>query len=321
MVLNAIRLLCLFLISGWLNAAVAQDGAKGGEEAEPATKANPASRSGFSTGLGEWALVPRYPEQAVWLDLDDEGRALGLFLPEYVTPATGALLILADEGQTADEGVLGSLRVALAERGLAVMTVGLGLPPEAIRRHRMDVMAPGLDDDAGQNPDQGGNTPDSVMIDVAEEPPFDDLTADFRNSVRTILSAGVAVLQQRGYERVGVLGMGWSADYVTDWAADAAAVSAVVWLAPRFPARQAVTLPSLLKERNGGQGWPVLDLHGSGGRSGTEGQARAAAFARADVAGYDRQPVALNRPLRAEDARRVASRVSAWLKNRSASGD
>ena len=103
--------------------------------------------------------------------------------------------------------------------------------------------------------------------------------------------------------------------------ARAAAVSAVVWLAPRFPARQAVTLPSLLKERNGGQGWPVLDLHGSGGRSGTEGQARAAAFARADVAGYDRQPVALNRPLRAEDAMRVASRVSAWLKNRSASGD
>ncbi|KAE8546356.1 DUF3530 family protein [Marinobacter nauticus] len=314
--LKAIRLLCLFLISGWLGAAVAQDEAQGSEEAEPVAKVGPASRSGFSTGLGEWALARRYPEQAVWLDLDDEGRALGLFLPEYITPANGALLVLADEGQTANEGVLGSLRVALAERGIAVMTVGLGLPPEAIRRHRMDVMAPSLDDDAGQNPDQGGNTPDSVMIDVAEEPPLDDVTADFRNSVRAVLSAGVEALQQRGYERAGVLGIGWSADYVTDWAADAAAVSAVVWLAPRFPARQAVTLPSLLKERNGGQGWPVLDLHGSGGRSGAEGQARAAAIARADVAGYDHQPVALNQPLRAEDAVRVASRVSAWLKTR-----
>ena len=228
---------------------------------------------------------------------------------------------MADEGQTADEGVLGSLRVALAERGLAVMTVGLGLPPEAIRRNRMDVMAPGLDDDAGQNPDQGGNTPDSVMIDVAEEPPLDNLIADYRNSVRAILSAGVAALQQRGYERVGVLGIGWSADYVTDWAADAAAVSAVVWLAPRFPARQAVTLPSLLKERKGGQGWPVLDLHDSAGPSGAEGRARAAAFARADVTSYDCQPVALNQPLRSEDAVRVASRVSAWLKNRLASRD
>ncbi|MBY6103889.1 DUF3530 family protein [Marinobacter nauticus] len=319
--LKAIRLLCLFLISGWLGAAVAQDEAQGSEEAEPVAKVSPASRSGFSTGLGEWALARRYPEQAVWLDLDDEGRALGLFLPEYITPATGALLILADEGQAADEGVLGPLRVALAERGVAVMTVGIGLPPESVRRYRTEAMVPGLDDDAGQNPDQGENTPDSVMIDVAEEPPLDDVAADFRNSVRTILSAGVAALQQRGYERVGVLGIGWSADYVTDWAADAAVVSAVVWLAPRFPARQAVTLPSLLKERNGGQGWPVLDLHGSGGRSGAEGRARAAAFARADVTGYDRQPLALNQPLRAEDGVRVASRVSAWLKKRSASRD
>ncbi len=319
--LKAIRLLCLFLISGWLGAAVAQDEAQGSEEAEPVAKVSPASRSGFSTGLGEWALARRYPEQAVWLDLDDEGRALGLFLPEYITPANGALLVLADEGQTANEGVLGSLRVALAERGIAVMTVGLVLPPEAIRRNRMDVMAPALDDDAGQNPDQGGNTPDSVMIDVAEEPPLDDVAADFRNSVRAVLSAGVEALQQSGYESAGVLGIGWSADYVTDWAVDSAAVSAVVWLAPRFPARRSATLPSLLKERNGGQGWPVLDLHDSGGRSGAEGRARAAAFARADVTGYDRQPVALNQPLRSEDAVRVASRVSAWLKNRSASRD
>src|SRR5690606_40467859 len=76
--LKAIRLLCLFLISGWLGAAVAQDEAQGSEEEEPVAKVSPASRSGFSTGLGEWALARRYPEQAVWLDLDDEGRALGL---------------------------------------------------------------------------------------------------------------------------------------------------------------------------------------------------------------------------------------------------
>ena len=59
--LKAIRLLCLFLISGWLGAAVAQDEAQGSEEAESVAKVSPASRSGFSTGLGEWALARRYP--------------------------------------------------------------------------------------------------------------------------------------------------------------------------------------------------------------------------------------------------------------------
>lgn len=136
-----------------------------------------------------------------------------------------------------------------------------------------------------------------------------------RESARGVLSAGMEELQRRGYERVAVLGIGWSADYVTDWAADSASVSAVVWLAPRFPARQQASLPSLLKERKGGQLWPVLDLQGSGGYYGAEGRARAAAFGRAKITDYDRQPVALTQPLEVEDAARVASRISAWMKS------
>ncbi|MGC8120652.1 DUF3530 family protein [Marinobacter sp. VGCF2001] len=319
--IQTVRMACLVLLGAWGANVFGQDSGGAPSQAEPAEASAEAPRAGFSTGLGEWSLARRYPDQAVWLDMEDQGRALGLFLPEYVTPATGALLVLADEGQTADEGVLGPLRLALAERGVAVMTIGLGVPPEVVRRQRTNVAVPEPEPEAaaGQNSDSSGAPSDSTTIDVAEESSLDEIAVRFRNRVRDTLTAGYSELQRRGYERPSVLGIGWSADYVTGWAQDAAAVSAVVWLVPRFPAQRANALPSMFSQgAEGRQSWPVLDLQRS---ASAEGKARAAAFARAAVAGYERQPLALSQPLRDADAGRIASRISAWLGNRSSGPD
>lgn len=255
------------------------------------------------TGLGEWSLAETYPEQAVWLNLEDDTRALGLFQAELVTPGRGALIVLADEGQTAAEGILGPLRKALAERGVAVLALGLRLPPETLRlsRRRALVSAP-----ASPDPEPAAEA--SVMIDVAEEGASVSGSTDYRAGVRHLLTAALQELERREYDRVVVAGVGWSAEYVTDWAVGRDALAGVVWVAPRFSADQRSGLSKMLE---GERRWQVLDLHDSG--QVVEAQALAADLGRNEVAGYQRQPLALANPPRSEDAERVASRISAWL--------
>ena len=124
------------------------------------------SRATAVTGLGEWSLARMFPERAVWLDLDDDSRALALFQPELKTPARGALIVLANEGQTAAEGLAGGLLDTLAERGVAVMTLGLRPPPESVVRRRQQRLVPEPQEPAPPEDDQ---LQSSVMIDVAEE--------------------------------------------------------------------------------------------------------------------------------------------------------
>lgn len=259
------------------------------------------------TGLGEWSLARQFPERTVWLDLDDDSPALALFQPELRTPARGALIVLADEGQTAAEGLAGGLLDTLAERGVAVMTLGLRPPPESVVRRRQQRLAPEPQEPA---PPEDDRLQSSVMIDVAEEEALEEVMSDYRNSIRELLDAAAGELERHGYERPAVSGIGWSADYVTAWALGQGALSGVIWLAPHFSGERLPELPAML---SADRPWRVLDLHAMDDAGRHPAVARAAALAREQVSGYRRQPMALSNPPQRADAERVASRIQAWM--------
>ena len=64
-------------------------------EAEGVEASESASRALIWTGTGERSLIQRFPESAVWLELEEGDRSLGLFYPEARLPARGAVLVLS----------------------------------------------------------------------------------------------------------------------------------------------------------------------------------------------------------------------------------
>lgn len=273
-------------------------------------------RSSVITGLGEWALARLYPDQAVWLSPDEDNRALALFQPELKTPTRGAVLVLADEGQTADEAVLGPLRQALAESGLATMTLGLNEPPEPLREARGERNVPTPEGEGGEESTQAVAS-NQAAINVAQNNNLEGLASEYRTAVSAALDAAAAELAARGYQRVYLIGVGWSADYVTQWAAATGTPAGVIWLAPRFYPQQLAALPEQLA---GERSWRLLDLHDTNGRADLRAQQRAGAFARQGVADYQRQPLPMASPPVAEDARWVANRVVTWVLRQAGSG-
>lgn len=265
-----------------------------------------AERAGTLTGLGEMALADRYPERAVWLSLEDDGRALGLLQPETVTPAKAALLILADEGQSAAQSVQGGLLSALAERRVAVMSLGVPAAPDSLRQRRAERPSPEEPSEAEASADapQTG----SVMIDLAAGEDPEQAAAGHRDRILATLDAAAADLQARGYEAIAVAGIGWSAGYATDWALAQGESAGLIWIAGRFPAGQT---PALAEQLTGERGWGVLDLQDPGNEP--TGRDRAAAMARAQVPRYQWQTVPVDDWAETISAQRLASRISAWI--------
>jgi len=292
----------------WPAGAIAQEPQED-EIPQPAqeTASNAVVRSQVLSGLGEWSLAQQYPGQARWLNLEDDRRILALFRPELTAPGHGALIVLADEGQTAGQAVLGGLRVALAERGVAVLTLGLEAAPEPVRQSRVQPRLAGVrqvENGAGEQAD------DSLMINVVGDDRVDELLASYRGRVRELLNAAHAQLSDNGYQAISVAGIGWSASHVTRWAEGRNDLSSVIWLAPRFSDGDLAALPEIL---SGERRWPILDLQPSNGAGRQAGVERSASLARQSVSGYQYQKVALASPPQAKDADRLASRISAWL--------
>ncbi|MGM0952933.1 MAG: DUF3530 family protein [Pseudomonadota bacterium] len=300
------------LLTTFAAGAWAQEDEEGQDaQQEQGAQDPPRQRPVSLTGLGEWALARQYPEQAVWLNLEDDSRTLALFSPELKTPVRSAVIVLADEGQTADQSILGALRQSLSEVGMAVMTLGLEAPPRVFRDSRLarEVPTPGEQENGepeADDPARAGQ--DSVMIDVAAGEDLEQLAEEYREGVRAVLNAAAAELNDRGYQQLLVLGVGWSADYVTEWAASREELLGAIWLAPKFsPQRLDALAEMLAAERN----WWLMDLHDSGGELAKQGRERGAQFARAEVGRYQRQPLPLASPPRRDDAARVANRISA----------
>lgn len=295
---------CWWVLVGLSANALAQEDDQ--PEPDSANERIAERRAMSVSGLGEWALARADPERAVWLELEDDTRALALFQPELRTPGRGAVIVLANEGQTAAEGLSGPLLQALTERGFAVMTLGLRPPPQSLVGRRQQ---PGVPE--APRPEGADDNQASVMIDVAADDALQALLADYRTSVRALLDAAAEDMAQRGYQQPAVAGIGWSADYVTGWAAGRDSLAGVIWLAPRFPAERLTALPEQLSVK--ARPWPVLDLHSGAGSARRQGVERAAALGRQQVSGYQRQSIALASPPQASDADRLASRISAWL--------
>lgn len=300
----------LMSLFGWLMAvimlgtavpALAQD-----EAATPAaTPPTPNEVRGVvSSGLGEWGLNHKFPDSALWLELEDGARTLALFWPETETPARGAVIILADEGENAASGLTGTLARELAHRKLAVLSLGLEPPSEALERIlEQPFVAPEPKPKAAeQNP--GAPSPAAIDVLAAEAP--GDLEAAYRKRILDELAAAVAELKNREYELTALVGIGRGSNYVVAYAAELAAPTALIWAGPKFYPRDARQLAENVKKASVPR---ILELS----LSDASGQ-RKARLERAGVQGFSRQNVGADIEFMPRDGKAVASRISAWLK-------
>nr|WP_284048002.1 DUF3530 family protein [Marinobacter sp. ATCH36] len=265
----------------------------------------------ISSGLDSDAIATKWPDAAVWLEPPEEERILALFAPESDTPAKGALVILADEGQSAASGLAGALRQPMARAGWAVMTLGLEPPPYALEQAQRQQAAysseESLEDDE----------PGSVMIDVMDSVDVEELEDQYLTRVQKALAVAVGNLVDRGYEQVAVAGVGKAAGHVARMAsAERGDVSAIIWIAPVFGRSDSAALTDWLSRAGQTR---VLEIHSSRAPATMEGaglrspKQREAGFRREGIALYARQPVAMAEPPEPRDAPAVANRLSAWL--------
>lgn len=284
------------------------------DESPPGEPEPSQTRPMISTGVDAEAIARKRPDTAVWLTGPNQSRVLALFQPERESPAQGALVILADEGQSAASGLADALRDPLSEDGWAVMTLGLQAPPFAVQQWLRQQSNAGPD--LGETPaaPAAEGEPASVMINLMDtETPSEALTA-YRERVASSLTAAVDVLNEREYERVVLIGVGRGAGHVTRQARADGRASDLVWIAPQFYPDESATLTQLLAAAASPS---ILELHSSApgdktlDRMATE---RAAALARAGINGYRRQPVAMARQPQPRDAKMLANRLSAWLR-------
>ncbi|MCM0613457.1 DUF3530 family protein [Marinobacter sediminum] len=296
----------VFSLGLWFACAIAFAQDEPGES--PSKSAIAAQeRPGVSTGLGEMALSRLYPEAAVWLELEEGDRALGLLNPEQTLPAKGALLILADAGGTAASGVSGSLAQHLAERGWAVLTVGLDAPSTSLQRLLASRQAL-----TGKQSENATGEASSVMIDVMEADGDGGPEAAYRNRVGRILEAGLTELANREYDNIALLGVGRASNHIVALSQGGQNLRAMIWVAPVFyPGDEAV-----LATRLGEVGVPaVLELYNSPVEGEVPGRRRELRLLRAGLENFVRQPVVLQQPPSAQDGQSLASRIDAWLQS------
>jgi hypothetical protein len=279
---------------------VADDEAAAAGDAE-APADGPVQRVFVRSAVDSGALARQYPHLAVWLEPADAPRVPGLVERETTASPSGAVVILAGEGQSANDGLLEGLRSRFSKAGWAAMTLGLEQPSPSleIARDREASAAPDGEDDAeGAEP---------VMIDVNDQVAR-DLLESHRELVNGRLAAAVAWFTEREYRRVVLVGVGRGADEVRAFMPEApAVVSQAAWIAADF-GRQSVE--AIREPLEVGQTVPILDLYSS---RGTSGPARSAAFRRSGIASYEAQAVPVPDRPASEDAGGIANRLLGWL--------
>lgn len=304
-------LFTLALMFAMPSATLGQEEADQAGEAEdsaaPATES--ASRSLIWTGTGERSLSQTFPEAAVWLELEEGDRALGLFYPEARLPARGAVLILSDEGETAASGVTGALAAGLASRGWAVLTLGLESPSPVLSEV---LMRPVAEDTSAETDAGEQEAPESVMIDVMASESADDLEARYRSRISQTLQAGLAQLAERGYETPAVLGVGRASIHVTNQVLEGADAAALIWVAPQFYPVDRPDLPERLESLS----TELLELYPSGAVDDQTKWSMGMRLRRAGMSGFERQPIPWLTPAPGTLGDGIASRVAAWLESR-----
>ena len=292
----------------------AQEPTAAGADAEPA----PASRAMVSLGLGNQALAQAYPDQARWLKTEADGEVLVMFEKEQTAQPRGAVLILADEGQSANTRLAAALRPPFNRAGWAAMAMGLpelSLPLAQARRLREAGVTKAAEapeaDTAGDGGEPASDSAEasSVMIDVMDDDNLDSLAVRYEAQVLAGLEAALAKLRTLGYQRMVLVAVGRAAELATRQALAAGdGVQELVWIAPTLSADAERTLAAQLEASP----VPLLEL-ASSRIEGDDARERAALMRRQGVTGYSQQAVAMaSRPV-AHNAGQVANRILAWL--------
>jgi hypothetical protein len=263
------------------------------------------SRPGVLTGLGELALSRAYPDEAVWLSIGDDEQVLGLLLAERALPVQGALMILPEPGATAASGVAGGLAEQLADKGWAVLTVGLEAPSSQLQK--LMERKPELPETSAE---ASADEAAPMKVDVKAEGDAGKPEAAYRQRVQKTVQAGLSALVGRGYETPALLAVGRASNYITTLPSDGTGVRAIIWVAPDFYPRDKASLADDVKT----SGVPaVLELYDARFAGQNSGKRRAVALRQAGVNGYERQPVAIHQPPSVQDAPALANRIDAWL--------
>ena len=314
-------LLCQGLLSP--NLLAQEEEPQQTEKEQPEEQANTETnkRAMITSGLGSEAIARNRPDHAVWLTADENSRVLAMFQQEQEPPAKGALVILADEGQSAASGLAEALREPLSEGGWAVMTLGLEPPSLAIQQLLKqrdntppeEAMPAKESEESGVQSEQASSEA-SVMIDVMENSDPVAGLEEYRSRVASSLGAAVNALREREYERVVLVGIGWAAGHVTRHVREDGRASDMIWIAPQFHVDELGKLPELL----GSAASPsILELYSTFPNdkvNARSSQERASALKRAGISGYERQPVAMARRPKAREAEKLANRMAAWLR-------
>lgn len=283
-----------------------QDQANGAAAAEEGkgTPAEPVQRIFIRASGDAGALAQQYPHLAVWLEPEDEPRVLALVEREATARPSGGVVILAGEGQSANDSLLEGLRSRLSEAGWAAMTLGLEQPSPSL-----EVARERLADNAPSDDGDGDAEADSVMIDVNDEAARDLLEAH-RKTMAARLAAAVGWFAEKQYQRVVLVGVGRGADEVRAFLPDApAVVSQTAWVAADFGGQSPATIGDALS----GETTPILDLYPSRGGA-IDG--RRAAFRRSGVKAYRAQAVPVPARPAGHDAGVIANRLLGWLGRR-----
>ncbi|AHI32966.1 hypothetical protein AU15_02265 [Marinobacter salarius] len=207
------RVILACLVAFWASSALAQAPKEAQKGAQNPTGQEAGKPSGaaverplISTGLDSDAIARTWPDSSVWLEPPEEEPVLALFEPEAETPAKGAVVILADEGQSPASGLAAALRQPMARAGWAVMVLGLEMPPYEVQeaRRQRGLEAPeeagAPDTDAA---DETGDKPgESVMIDVMASDDVEALANQYQARIQKTLAAAAGNLDGRGYSRV-----------------------------------------------------------------------------------------------------------------------
>lgn len=282
------------------------EGAAASETGDPASR-----RYLVSSGPDDEEMARRWPDRAIWLEPEEGPRALALFTREQEQPVRGALLVLANEGDTAAAGMAGALHEPMALSGWAVMSLGLPRLPVAVEYSRRHGSLPGSDPagEGGSTEEAPAPAGDQVMINVIEAASAESLEKAYRQRVSEHLNAAMQRLVSEGYDRIALVGLGRSAGHVTRFAVSGAEVTALVWIAPEFSGT-AEPVNELLAGKGS---WRLLDLYNPGPEASRRARERQAIIERAGIGGYRRINVVAGDPPRAGQARAVAGVLSASL--------
>lgn len=279
--------------------AVAEDE----EAADPAagSAVEPVDRAFIRSAGDTGALAQRYPHLAEWLEPEGAPRVLALVEREAADSPQGAMVILAGEGQSANDPLLEALRSRLTEAGWAAMTLGLDQATPTLqlaRERRVASVAQG----------EGGDPDGPVMIDVNDQAAEDLLEAHYQE-MNARLASAVSWFTERDYRRVVLVGIGGGAEAVRGFLAEAPqAVVAVAWVAANFGQRA----PEDISEGVAGAGQrPILDMYPSRDPGSVR---RRAAFRRAGINGYQSLPAPIGVRPEGRDAGVIAGRLLGWVR-------